>query len=216
MNAAAWSASTRGGGGTRGLRPHRARCVRDAAAHVRIASVTHPDATTATLTDSIPLCALRTDVTLPHDPLATRAPLPSRPRVAGIRRPRAAGCARSGFAPRCGAPNPRGRGCPPAPRRENTGVEPSWGCAHRDNPWGRLGSCASPLRVASQPSGIIQFVRPRLPRPRCGCCPPPPGQTRRRLAAPRSPAPFARRPLRATPRRRVCPRTARGFLRWSR
>jgi hypothetical protein len=49
MNAAAWSASTRGGGGTRGLRQRGARGVRGASAHVRIASMSPPDATTATL-----------------------------------------------------------------------------------------------------------------------------------------------------------------------
>ena len=46
------------------------------------------DATTATLTESIPLHAQRADVTLPHDPLAARARPPSRPQFAGIPRPR--------------------------------------------------------------------------------------------------------------------------------
>jgi hypothetical protein len=49
MNAAARRPGERRGGGTRGLRPHGARGVRCAAAHVRGASVTHSDATTATL-----------------------------------------------------------------------------------------------------------------------------------------------------------------------
>ena len=51
MNAAAWSESTRGGGGTRGLRPGGARGVREAAAHVRVGSLAPRDATTAMLAD---------------------------------------------------------------------------------------------------------------------------------------------------------------------
>ena len=62
--------------------------MRDAAAHVRVRSLAPLDATTATLTESNPLHAQQTDVTLPRDPLAARAPPPSRPQVAGIARPR--------------------------------------------------------------------------------------------------------------------------------
>jgi hypothetical protein len=50
---------------------------------VRIVALAPLDATTATLTESNPLHAQQTDVTLPHDPLAARTPPPHAHRSQG-------------------------------------------------------------------------------------------------------------------------------------